>query len=421
MTVYSAVVTTGIYCRPGCGARPRADNVRTFDSAAAAEAAGFRACLRCRPYRLAGSVPWREPELICRAVRLIIDGVLDMGTEEALGRRLGLSARHLRRLFHAHLGLTPDQLARSRRTHFARRLLDDTDLSVADVAFASGFGSIRQFNRAMRETFRASPQELRGRRRRADRLVIDGGLGLRLPFDGPYDWGWMLDFLAARAIVGVEAVSGDTYRRVITVDGGAGVLEVRPGGPDHLVLQAHLPYWEGLIHVVERTRHLLGLDFDLAAAVDQLGRDPTIGPLIAKRPGLRPPGSWAPFEAAMATVTESARLGALVREHGEPVPGLPHGLTHAFPGPHALATVHPLARAVVDGSVVLDGSVGLDALVAALTAVPGIDTGTAHHIALRVGEPDAGPEATEAWRPWRALASVHLKSAGTRSAARLHS
>src|SRR4029450_8213085 len=187
MTTYSAVRTTGIYCRPGCGAKPLAENVRTFELPAAAGAAGCRAGLRCRRYRVAGTVADEAPELVCRAVQLIIAGVLDESGEAALGARLGLSARHLRRLFHEHLGVTPDQFARSRRAHFARRLLDDSDLGIAEIAFASGFGSLRQFNRTMSEVFRSSPQQLRQRRRRADRLVADGGLTMRLPFAPPYD------------------------------------------------------------------------------------------------------------------------------------------------------------------------------------------------------------------------------------------
>ncbi|HLF41723.1 MAG TPA: Ada metal-binding domain-containing protein, partial [Acidimicrobiia bacterium] len=138
MEAFSAVVTTGIYCRPGCSARPKPEHVRPFDLAAAAEAAGYRACLRCRPYRSAQPISATGPELVCRAVRLIVDGALDTGGEAELGARLGVSGRNLRRLFQAHLGLTPDGLARSRRAHFARRLLDDTDLPVADVAFAAG-------------------------------------------------------------------------------------------------------------------------------------------------------------------------------------------------------------------------------------------------------------------------------------------
>src|SRR5579862_7537715 len=189
MTTYSAVVTTGIYCRPGCAGRPLAQNVRTFDHPAAAEAAGFRACHRCRPYRVAGPLATGAPELVCEAVQQIILGVMDDGgTEATLAARIGLSARHLRRLFQVHLGVTPDQLARSRRAHFARRLLDDTDLSLAQIAFAAGFGSIRQFNRVCQEVFRAQPRELRARRRVGDRLVADGGLALRLPISGELAW-----------------------------------------------------------------------------------------------------------------------------------------------------------------------------------------------------------------------------------------
>ena len=177
MTTYSAVVTTGIYCRPGCAARPLARNVHTFDHPAAAEAAGFRACHRCRPYRVPGPVSSGAPELVCEAVQQIINGALDDGgTEVTLAARVGVSARHLRRLFLEHLGTSPDQLARSRRAHFARRLLDDTDLTVLDIAFAAGFGSLRQFNRTMQQVFRASPTDLRRRRHRADRLAADGGL-----------------------------------------------------------------------------------------------------------------------------------------------------------------------------------------------------------------------------------------------------
>ncbi len=340
MTTFSAVITTGIYCRPGCGARPNAENVRTFELAAAAEAAGFRACLRCRPYRIAGDLPWDAPELVCQAVQMVIAGELDTGSEADLGARLGLSARHLRRLFHEHLGLTPDQLARSRRAHFARRLLDDTDLTIADIAFASGFGSLRQFNRAMQEVFRNSPQHLRQRRRKADRLVADGGLAMRLPCVPGYDWPHMVKTLAARAIPGVESVEHGVYRRTITLDGGPGLLEIRDGGPDHLLLQAHLPYWEGLIHVVDRVRLMLGLDGTA-------------------------PRAWAPFEAAVADLLRRdggdtrARMGELVRAHGPARPGLGHGLTHAFPDAETLAAaadkvIGGFAKAVAAGDIHLN-------------------------------------------------------------------
>ena len=351
--------------------------MRTFETAAAAEVAGFRACLRCRPYRIAGSLPWDSPELVCRAVRLVIGGALDTGSEADLGRRLGLSSRHLRRLFHEHVGVTPDQLARSRRAHFARRLLDDTDLSVVDIAFAAGFGSLRQFNRTMREVFRAAPHELRARRRRADRLVADGGLTLRLPlagpsswdrslsWDGPFSWSRTLEALAERAVPGVKVVEDGVYRRTIGLDGDAGVLEVRSGGEDHLLLAAHLPYWEGLIHVVERVRRLLGVDTG-------------------------EPGAWSGFEAAAVAVArqDGHDPGALVSSAGTPVPGLSSGLTHLFPAAEVLASagdvpaaVGALAKAVVAGDVVLDGSAGPEAVVAALAGVPGIETATAEVIA----------------------------------------
>ena len=276
------MVTTRIYCRPGCAARPLAENVRTFELAASAEAAGFRACLRCRPYRVAGTIASGAPELVCRAVQLIIDGVLDTSTETSLGARLAISPRHLRRIFNDHLGVTPDQLARSRRAHFARRLLDDTDLTVADVAFASGFASIRQFNRQMREVFRAPPRELRNRRRRADRLAADGGLTMRLPFEPPFDWDAVTAFFADLAVPGVESVPGRVYRRTISLDGAPGVLEVHPGGADHLLLRAHLPYWEGLIHVAERAGRMVGADAG---------------------PAVRAPGAWGPFEVAAVSYT----------------------------------------------------------------------------------------------------------------------
>jgi AraC family transcriptional regulator of adaptative response / DNA-3-methyladenine glycosylase II len=319
MTTYSAVVTTGIYCRPGCTAKPLAQNCRTFDHPAAAEAAGFRACYRCRPYRVAAPVSSSAPELVCEAVQQIIGGAMDDdGTEATLAARVGLSARHLRRLFLAHLGMSPDQLARSRRAHFARRLLDDTDLTVSDIAFAAGFGSLRQFNRTMQEVFRASPTGLRQRRHRADRLAADGGLTLRLPVVPGYDWDAVLALLAARLVPGVETVDGDTYRRTITLAGSPGLLEVSPGREDCLLLRAHLPYWEGLIHVVDQVGLLLGVESDRV-------------------------GAWNRFEAGVSAILagrpdRDRLLGAFVAQLGRPVPGLPEGLSYTFPDP---ATVTP--------------------------------------------------------------------------------
>ncbi|HWD84016.1 MAG TPA: AlkA N-terminal domain-containing protein [Kribbella sp.] len=418
MTTYSAVRTTGIYCRPGCGAKPLAENVSTFELPAAAEAAGYRACLRCRPYRVAGTVADEAPELVCRAVQLIIAGLLDESGEEALGARLGMSARHLRRMFHEHLGVTPDQFARSRRAHFARRLLDDSDLGIAEIAFASGFGSLRQFNRAMQEIFRASPRELRERRRRSDRLAADGGLVLRLPYTPPYDWDAMCAFLAARAIPGVESVDGGVYRRTISLDGEAGMLEIGPGGDGYLLLRAHLPFWEGVIHVVDRAARLVGLDCEPVLARAQLATDPSLGPLVAARPGVRIPGAWGPFEVAVQAVVRDQlpevdvadALRKLVEVYGLSVPGLGHGLTHLFPGPEALTSaelVAPLAVEVANGNIVLE--VGEDAaeLVRSLETVT--SPPAAQEIALRLGARDAWPLPTPAnhLSPWRSLATTY--------------
>jgi AraC family transcriptional regulator of adaptative response / DNA-3-methyladenine glycosylase II len=362
--------------------------VRTFGLAAGAEAAGFRACLRCRPYRTAGPLAADAPELVCRAVQLIIEGVLDSGTEAALGARLAVSPRHLRRVFNGHLGMTPDQLARSRRAHFARRLLDDTDVAVADVAFASGFASLRQFNRQMREVFRAAPSELRARRRLADRLAADGGLTMRLPFQPPFDWDATAAFFASRAVPGVESVSGRVYRRTISLDGAPGVLEIQPGEADHLLLRAHLPYWEGLIHVAERAGRMAGTDVS---------------------PEVRAPGAWGPFEAAVQAVVAQecddpglvrGQLGRIAERFGPHVPGLTHGLARLFPSAEVLAAgnmagldlppatasiVAALAAGAASGQITLEHSASHADLVSSLAAVAGIRPATAGQIALRLG------------------------------------
>ncbi len=449
-----AVTTTGIYCVPSCSARPLPGNVVPFGSPAAAEAAGFRACLRCRPYRSAPE-PITGPELVCRAAHLIAEGALDTRTEADLGARLGVSARHLRRLFVEHVGTTPDQLARSHRTHFARRLLDDTDLTVTDIAWASGFGSLRQLNRACQAVFRASPTELRARRRRGDRLVADGGLVLRLPFAGPLDWDHLLGYFRTRAIAGVEHVADGTYRRTITVDGDPGVLELSRGGDDHVLLRAHLPHVHGLIHVVQRARRIFALDRDPRLAEERLASDPVLAASVRARPGVRVPGTWDAFETGVRAIvgqqvsvagasTVTARIVARV---GRPVPGLEAwGLTHTFPDPETVAhadldgigmpgaraaAIKAFAAAVDKGDVPLDGSLPLDELITAICAVPGLGPWTASYLAIRLGEPDAFPAAdlglrkaanpggaalttaeltarAEAWRPHRAAAAVRL-------------
>ena len=443
----AAVKTTGIYCHPGCSASPNAVNVREYETAAAAEADGFRACLRCRPYRTHHADPWVEgPELVCRGVRLILDGALDERLEADLARRLGVSPRHLRRLFVEHVGATPDQLARSRRAHFARRLLDDTDLSIADVAFAAGFGSVRQMARVMHDTFHSSPTTLRGKRRQSDRLVADGGLDTRLTFQPPLAWDDLLAFLGRRAIPGVESVADGVYRRTIEVDGLTGALEVRHDD-DHLIARFHLPKWDGLIHHVARVRHLFDLDHDPNRVAADLGTEAALAPWPG---GLRVPGCWDPFEAGVRAIVgqqvsvagATTTLGKIVTAHGPSAPGLEAlGLTSRFPDPAALTdvdlpiprrratAVRAFAGAVAEGRVALDGSLPLEALEEQLCALPGVGPWTAQYLALRLGYADAFPASdlavikaldgaspretavrSEAWRPWRAYATVRLWS-----------
>jgi AraC family transcriptional regulator, regulatory protein of adaptative response / DNA-3-methyladenine glycosylase II len=445
----AAVKTTGIYCRPACGASPKRDNVECYPLPASAEAAGYRACLRCRPYRLSQTLGWDAPELVCRAVRLIVSGALDDGTEAELGRRLGISSRHLRRLFVSELGVTPDGLARSARVHFARRLLDDTDLTVTEIAFAAGFRSVRQFNRACRDVFRAAPSELRARRRRADRLSADGGLPLRLSYSGSLDWSALLVHLAAHATPGVESIEDGCYRRTVVIDGDPGVIELQRGSGDELILVAHLPHWEELIHVVGRVRQLANLDRDPPGSA--LADDPVVGALRAARPFVRPPGAWDGFETAVRALIGRhlnradaiAEAGRFAECFGTPVAGLGTlGLTHTFPGPTALAgadiravglnsadsrTIVALAKAVSSRGLSFEG-MALEQILVELGQVDGFDPSTAHYVALRLGERDAWPRedptlrraairiaptveldaAAERWRPWRALGATHL-------------
>jgi AraC family transcriptional regulator, regulatory protein of adaptative response / DNA-3-methyladenine glycosylase II len=452
---FNAVVTTGIYCLPSCTGRPNRNNVRTFELAAAAEAAGFRACLRCRPYRTQPSISQQAaPPVLCHAVQLIVDGALDEATEDDLAAKLGLSGRHIRRLFVEHLGLTPDQLARSTRVHFARRLLDDSDLSVAEITYAAGFGSVRQFNRSCRETFRATPSELRARRRNSDRLIADAGIALRIPFRPPLDWQGMLGWMRSRAIDGVEHVSAGSYRRTVIIEGDPGVLEISPGGADHLVLKAHLPHWKDLIHIAQRVRRIFNLDADVQAAYQHLSTDPLIGPLASSRPGVRPPGAWDLFEAGVeAIVGEHASpadtaviMRRIAERYGTPVPGLrPLGLARTFPAPPDLLradldglgldqsrmiAIRRIAQAAADHPAVTDptqstGSAGL------AESIRNLSIQSAQSLRLRLGEADAFPSASppllhalserrgrvgpqtatdiaEAWRPWRAHATAYL-------------
>ena len=455
---FAGVVTTGVYCRPVCPVRPaKPENVRWFACAAAAEAAGFRPCRRCRPEASPGTPAWSGTSaVVARALRLIAAGALDEGGVDGLADRLGLGARQLRRLFATHLGASPAEVARARRAHFARTLLDETDLPMAEVAFSAGFGSIRDFNHALRATFGRTPTALRRARGRRGPVANHGGVTVRLAFRPPLDWSGLLGFLAPRATPGVEAVADGVYRRTIAIGDGAGTIEVRAAaGEPHLLMRVRLARPERLLQVVERALRLFDLDADPVPIADHLAGSPELAPLVARRPGLRVPGAWDAFELAVravlgqqVTVRGATTLaGRLVRAAGTPLDRAEDGLTHLFPRPEALAhadlasvgvpraraaTIRALAGAVASGEVVLDASRGLEDAVARLAAVPGIGAWTAHYVAMRaLGEPDAFPaadlglrralgngagrlaparvaERAEAWRPWRAYAVMHL-------------
>ena len=459
---FVGVTTTGIYCRPICPSPPpRPRNVRFFACAAAAQAEGFRPCLRCRPESAPGTPAWEgSPAVVRRALRLISQGGLDDDDVEAFAAHLGVGGRHLRRLFEAQLGASPAAVARASRAHFARRLLDETDLKIADVAFSAGFRGLRQFNSAMRAAFRAAPRELRARRKRA--VDTETGLVFRLPYRPPLDWGSLLGFFALRATPGVEAVDARGYRRTLQLGDAVGTLAVRPEPESgQAVLTLRLSRVEGLQAIVARARRLFDLDADPHQIGRHLVRSPALAPLVRRRPGLRVPGAWDGFELAVRAIlgqqvsvrgatTLAGRLVAhLGRALDEPSDA---GLTHLFPTAAALAgadvaaiglpraraeAIRALASAVADGGLSLDGGLELDALVERLCKIPGIGAWTAHYVAMRAcGETDAFPAgdlglrrafgngrgpapvgtllaASEAWRPWRAYAALHLWAAAS--------
>lgn len=371
-----------------------------------------------------------------------------------------MSARHLRRLFETYVGATPGVVARSRRAHLARRLLDETDLSISDVGFAAGFASVRQMNRVMKEVFRFTPSELRARRRRADRLVADGGLDLRLPYNPPLAWEALTGFLGARAIPGIESLEGGIYRRTVRIDGHAGVIELSHlEAENSLKLRVHLPSYGGLAHIVAGARRIFDLDADPKVIYKHLSRDLRLRPLLKRMPGVRVPGTWDRFELAVRAVlgqqitVRGARTlaGRLVQNFGEPIEGLNDMRLNAlFPTAERIAnasqrrlqsiglpqtraaTIRRLAASIEDGSVQLNAGQSLNKLVEELSSIPGVGPWTAHYIAMRAcGQPDAFPagdlglrraladngevptpaevtEHSKSWRPWRAYATTTL-------------
>jgi AraC family transcriptional regulator of adaptative response / DNA-3-methyladenine glycosylase II len=459
--LFVGVKTTGIYCRPICPARtPKFENVSFY--AAAAQQAGFRPCLRCRPEISPELAFWRgTSNTVSRALALIEAGGLDEADVEGLANRLGVGARQLRRLFHRHVGASPVAVTQTRRVLLAKQLIHETSLPMAEVALAAGFNSVRRFNETFRELFGRSPARLRHVRDRAKREA--GFLSVRLAYRPPYDWDAMLSFLRHGAIPGVEMVSGNSYRRSIGFGQHRGVLSVTPADGNRVDVAIRFPDMAALPQIIARVRRV----FDLAADPDTIGAhlalDPMLAPLVAARPGLRVPGAWDGFELAaraifgqQITVAAATKLlGGLVQQHGQPLPeGISdvEGLTHLFPTSAHIAGVDlttlgmPPARAMAVTSLaqtisadpaIFGRGASLDEAIAKLRSLPGIGEWTAQYIAMReLREPDAFPAAdigllramaaadgkrpspagllsrAERWRPWRAYAALHLWAAG---------
>ena len=348
--VFLGVVTTGIYCRPSCPARtPKRRNVRVFPTAAAAQAAGFRACKRCRPDATPGSPEWdRRSDVVGRAMRLIADGVIDREGVRGLSRRLGYSERHLHRQLVAVVGAGPLALARAARAQTARVLLETTDLPISSVALAAGFGSVRQFNDTIREVFAEPPSALRVRARRDSAKPDRGAITLRLPYRAPLDIDGLFAFLARRAVPGVEELSGGVYRRSLGLPHGGGVVELAPG-PGHVVARYVLDDVRDLATAVQRSRTLLDLDSDPVAVLDALRADDLIGPMVRAVPGRRVPGHVDPHELAIRAVLGqqvslrgAATLAArVVTDCGRPLTQPIGSVTHVFPQARAVAGIDP--------------------------------------------------------------------------------
>ncbi|MFI7390950.1 DNA-3-methyladenine glycosylase 2 family protein [Streptomyces tendae] len=441
---FFAVETTGIYCRPSCPAvTPKRRNVRFFATAAAAQGSGFRACRRCRPDAVPGSADWNvRADVVGRAMRLIGDGVVDREGVAGLAVRLGYSARQVQRQLTAEVGAGPVALARAQRAHTARVLLQTTGLPVTEIAFASGFASVRQFNDTIRAVYAATPSELRAaapaRDRAARRTATpSAGVPLRLAHRGPYQSGPVFDLLQREAVAGVEEVSGDlgrrVYRRTLRLPYGTGIVAVQeaagrpgrqggPGGGGWLEARLHLTDLRDLTTSVQRLRRLFDLDADPYAVDERLGADPRLAPLVAARPGLRSPGTADPDELAVRALVGRAEAERLVQRYGKVLDAPCGTLTHLFPEPAVLAEAAPhgtagaLAAALADGAVRLDPGADRDDAERALLAVPGLDARTVAVVRTRaLGDPDAAPPGAavpDTWRPWRSYALNHLRAAG---------
>lgn len=453
---YVGVRTTGIYCRPICPANPpKSENVTFYPTAAAASEAGYRPCLRCRPECAPGTPAWAGTSTtVQRGLRLIADGALDDGNVETLADRLGVTSRHLRRLFNQHVGASPLAVAHTQRLHFAKRLLDETSLNMQEISIAAGFGSVRRFNDTFQKTYGRTPRELR---RGRESQAAATALSVLLPCRQPYAWHELLAFFAGRATPGVEMVHDGRYLRSVEVDGRPGIIEVN-ASDGALKLAVHGAGIEALFSIVQRARGM----FDLDAAIDDitgtLQKDKVLRGWLRKHPGIRVPGAWDGFELTVRAIlgqqvsvkAATTFAGRIAERYGEKididVADAEHKPDRLFPGPERLRrarleslgiirsraqTIRDLARAVDTGELSFDMAQDMQGLRSALKSIRGIGDWTAEYVAMRaLKDPDAFPASdlgllrafdapdgerlrpeellarAEAWRPWRAYAAL---------------
>lgn len=438
---YTAVKTTGVYCRPVCPAKtPRAENCSFFETAAAAEAAGFRPCLRCRPELSPAPRLSEENAGLVRQflARIQNDGLFEESLEDA-AERLGVSSRHLRRAVEQECGVSPLELVRTTRLLFARRLLSTTSLPVASVAFGSGFGSLSRFNHDFRARYGATPSEFRSRTARA---TNGGGPGIEiaLAWRAPYAWGAVLEYLAKRGIPGVETVRDGRYFRSLRIGNRLGWIAAGPGDGG-IRLQVSEDLSTQLLPVAGRVRNLFDLDTNPQAVQAVLGGDPVLGPIMERLPGLRVPGTCDPFELTIrailgqqVTVAGASTLaGRLVARLAEPAADLPAGLTHYPLERSALAAASadeiascgiPRARAETIRNVAREVDWQGRSALEQLRQIRGIGPWTIEYVAMRaLRRPDAFPSTdlglkkaagpdleamSRNWRPWRAYAAMYL-------------
>lgn len=455
----TAVLTTGIYCRPSCPVRPPHDhNMRFYPTAAAAQQAGFRACKRCRPDASPGSPEWNvRGDVVARAMRLIADGTVERDGVGGLARRLGYSTRQIERHLLAEVGAGPLALARSQRAQTARTLIETTDLPVSDIAFAAGFSSIRQFNDTIRKVFDSTPTALRARSRRGEQARTKGAVSLRLPFRRPFDPVGLFGHLAATAVPGCEEVRGTSLRRTLRLAHGSGIVSLTPAD-GHIACELALDDVRDLPSAIARCRRPLDLDADPEAIGEALVADPHLAESVRRSPGKRVPRAIDGPETALrivlgqqiSTAAAATHAGRLTQRFGQPIDDPGGGLTRVFPDVKTIAALDPrdlalpvrraecligLAAALADGRVDLDAGADWDVARPQLAALPGIGPWTVELIAMRaLGDPDAfcptdlgirrgaaalglpgksGALAQHAtrWRPWRAYAAQELWAA----------